>query len=505
MKKITIIISTLFLLMIWGCNNDFEELNTNPDTTSKPNASMLCTNVILSVTKFEGRDATAYATAAALPKYIGMAGYINSSQYNYIGQSSFNNMSILPNIDEMNGAAENSPMKTSYEAVGKFARALMFYKLTMEMGDIPYTEANQAQKGNFKPKYDSQESVLIGVLNDLQTADALFANGETFKGDPTPYAGDPAKWRKVANSFALKVIMTLSKKSGVASLNLKNRFAAIVAAGNILEESTGFYGLNYSSVDRHPLYSTDNDLTGYTIVSSLMVDELKKLNDNRLFYFAEPTVEKTLAGVAETDPAAYVGVDVSLDYNTLNTNHFAGKYSIINLRYQVEEASEPLRLLTYAEQELILSEAVILGWIPGDAKTYYENGVKSALKDVMDTKTSHNHGMPIDATYIANYFTGEAAFKATTSEQLKQIWMQRYLLNFLQQVETSWFDYRRNNYPDFPIDPNTSMNAQKKTAVPVRYLYPGSEVSYNRENLTTAVNSQYDGIDEINKVMWILK
>src|SRR6188508_820385 len=149
MKKITIIISALSLLMTWGCSNDFEELNTNPDTTSKPNASMLCSNVILSVTKFEGRDATAYVTAAALPKYVGLAGYKNSNQYNYIGQSSFYNMSILPNIDAMNGAAENSPMKTSYEAVGKFARALMFYKMTMEMGDIPYTQANQALIGNF--------------------------------------------------------------------------------------------------------------------------------------------------------------------------------------------------------------------------------------------------------------------------------------------------------------------------------------------------------------------
>ena len=31
-------------------------------------------------------------------------------------------------------------------------------------------------------------------------------------------------------------------------------------------------------------------------------------------------------------------------------------------------------------------------------------------------------------------FPGEAAFKATTDERLKQIWMQRYILNFYARI-----------------------------------------------------------------------
>ncbi|MDD4846983.1 MAG: SusD/RagB family nutrient-binding outer membrane lipoprotein, partial [Petrimonas sp.] len=85
------------------------------------------------------------------------------------------------------------------------------------------------------------------------------------------------------------------------------------------------------------------------------------------------------------------------------------------------------------------------------------------------------------------------------------IWMQRYILQFMQDAETSFFEYRRNGYPVFPINAATSLNENNKYGLPMRWLYPGSETTYNRENLIEALNRQYDGYDEINKIMWILK
>ena len=147
-----------------------------------------------------------------------------------------------------------------------------------------------------------------------------------------------------------------------------------------------------------------------------------------------------------------------------------------------------------------------LKWITaGTAQNYYEEGVKAALALIMATKSSYAHTVPIDQTYINGYFTGEAAFKSTTDEQLKQIWMQEYLLRYMQDADFSYFEYRRNHYPDFPINPATSLNENNTSAIPMRCLYPGSEASYNRQNLIDALNRQYDGYDEINKIMWLLK
>ena len=508
MKKINKYIGVVFILifsLLAGCNK-FDEINTNPDTTTKVSPSMECTNIVLRMLKY-GSDAMAYISGNALPKYVGYAIMAqNDPQYNKIGSSDFGSMTILPNIDKMLEYAKGNVMEDSYKGIASFAKAYTFFNLTMEMGDIPYSEANKGLDALYRPKYDTQEEIFKGILDELKTADQYFAKGVAFTGDPTPFNGDPVKWRKATNAFALKVLMTLSKKEGVASLNVKTRFAEIVTAGNLMEKSTGFLGLNYSTLNKHPLNSTNDMFTTKTIISSLLMDNLKSLNDYRLYYYAEPSGAQIAAGKTQSDPEAYVGVDVAMDYSTMNADYNANKYSLLNKRYVTEDACEPRMMMTYSEQEFIIAEARVRGWITtGSAQTYYEEGVKSALSYIMATKASYAHGKAIDQAYINGYFTGEAAFKATLEEQLKQIWMQRYILNFMQNAESSYFEYRRNTYPVFPINPATSLNENNKNVIPMRYLYPGSETNYNRENLTEALNRQYEGYDEINKLMWLLK
>ena len=413
---------------------------------------------------------------------------------------------MLPNIDKMLEYAEGSVMADSYKGIASLAKAYMFFRLTMEMGDIPYSETNKGADGLYRPKYDTQEEVFRGVLDELKLADQYFAAGNRFDGDPTPYNGDPAKWRRATNALAIKVLMTLSKKESVASLDIKNRFAAIVASGQLLEANTGFLGLNYSSQNKHPLSGTNDLFTSRTVISSLLIDNLKNLNDRRMYYFAEPAGAQIAAGKTADDPEAYVGLDVSIDYATMNAGHSANLYSLLNKRYLTEEATEPRMVMTYAEQQLILAEARIRGWITsGTAIEYYESGVKSALAAVGATKASYAHGKPIDQAYINGYFTGEAAFKTAPEDQLKQIWMQRYLLQFMQDAQSSYFEYRRHGFPVFPINPATSLNENNKNGLPLRWLYPSSETNYNRENLEAALQRQYEGYDEINKIMWLLK
>lgn len=505
-NRYTLLCGALIASLLFSCS-EFDEINTNPDTTTEVSASMLCTNVVLSTARFGGRDAKVMIAENALPKYVGYAneGQLNE-QYNKISTGSFGGMTVLPNIEDMVKYAEGSTMESSYKGVAKFARAFLFFNLTMEMGDVPYSETNQGPEGLYTPKYDPQETIFKGILDELKEADQFFASGVTFTGDPTPYNGDPVKWRKATNALALRVLMTLSKKESVASLNIKSRFAEIVAAGNLMDKTSDFFGLNYTSLNKHPLSGTNDLFTSRTIISSLLLDQLKLLNDRRMFYYSEPAAAEIAAGKTESDPEAYVGVDVSMDYAAMNAGHSANQYSLLNKRYLTEDACEPRMVISYAEQQLILAEARIKGWITtGTAQAYYESGVKSALGAIMATKASYAHGNAITQAYIDNYFTGEAAFKATAEDQLKQIWMQRYILNYMQIGQSSYFEYRRTGYPVFPIDPATSLNENNRNGLPLRWMYPGSEASYNRENLIEALERQYDGYDEINKVMWLLK
>ena len=69
--------------------------------------------------------------------------------------------------------------------------------------------------------------------------------------------------------------------------------------------------------------------------------------------------------------------------------------------------------------------------------------MRAALTDMMGATASYAHGMPINAGYISTYFTGEAAFKTTAAEQLKQIWQQKYFLNFMPVSYTHLDVYKR--------------------------------------------------------------
>ncbi|MGE5347707.1 MAG: SusD/RagB family nutrient-binding outer membrane lipoprotein [Actinomycetota bacterium] len=503
--RITALVMLLALISA-GCSK-FEELNTNPNTTTVASASMLCTRAILSVTAFSGRDGKVMISDNALPKYVGYAneGQLGT-QYNTIGATDFSGLLVLPNIEQMLEEARGTVMENSYKGVASFVRAYLFFRITMETGDMPYSEANKGADGLYRPSYDTQEQIFLGILDELKAADQFFAQGVTFNGDPTPYNGDPDKWRRAVNATALKILMTLSKKENVTSLNVKSRFAGIVNAGYLLQPSTGFLGVNYSAQNKHPLSGTNDLFTSRTVLSSLLLDNLKLLNDRRMYYYAEPAAAQILAGLTQVDPEAYSGVDVSIDYATMNAGHSAGIYSLLNKRYLQEEATEPRRLITYAEQQLILAEARIRGWITtGTAQEYYEQGVKAALGHFLTVNSNYAHTMPVNQAYIDGYLTGEAAFKTVEEDQLKQIWMQRYLLNFMQDAQYSYFEYRRTSYPVFPINPATSLNENNPSGLPMRWLYPSSETNYNRENLIEALDRQYEGYDEINKLMWLLK
>ena len=72
----------------------------------------------------------------------------------------------------------------------------------------------------------------------------------------------------------------------------------------------------------YPFWNGENRRI-YTGVSKLVVDALKKYNDRRLFYFAEPAQAMLDSGKTESDYDAYVGApsDLSADALALNNQH----------------------------------------------------------------------------------------------------------------------------------------------------------------------------------------
>ena len=77
---------------------------------------------------------------------------------------------------------------------------------------------------------------------------------------------------------------------------------------------------------------------------------------------------------------AYIGTDPSLPFEQIEKAYATEQYSGFNARYTDYPSGEPVVRLGYAEQNFILAEAAVRGWISGDAITYYKKGNQSSHK-----------------------------------------------------------------------------------------------------------------------------
>ena len=507
MKNIKYIFLVLLALTIASSCSNFDEINTNPDAAITVSPDMIATQVLKDSYRFWNPNPTDFSTGNLWCKHTAkLETNPNPYQYyySYYPFGSFGSYKRLTDLKRMVEFSAGTPYESSFKGLALFMKASFGLSSTLDMGDVPYSEAGMAEEGITQPKYDKQADVFVSILNDLKAAEEAFAAGKDFGGD-IMFGGKVAKWRKLCNAMQLKVLQTISKK---ITAEQKTRFAAIVAANNLMVDNTDNFQLNYSDNPNssHPFWNGEN-IRINTGVSDLVVNELRKLNDRRLFYFAEPAKYLIDGGKLENDFTAYEGAPTELSADKLALNNQAGKYSLVNKRYVEAKAGDPMFIFTYAEQCFIIAEAIEEGWISGSAETYYESGVKSMLKTFMSFPSVGTHGMAIDQAYIDGYFTGDAVYATAgiKTDRLNQIWKQRWLIDFFQGNGLNYPQFLRTGYPEFPLDPATSMNPDDPNVFPKRWKYPTDEQVKNPVNYQKAIDDQFGGYDGINEVPWWLQ
>ena len=258
----------------------------------------------------------------------------------------------------------------------------------------------------------------------------------------------------------------------------------------------------------YPFYYTQNKHSDYLMMSSVIIDNLKKFNDYRMFYYASPAKAQTDKGIKDSEWDAYLSIDPSDSYSNISVLYGKGEFCLANLRYTRVPEGEPLMRLSYAEQNFILAEGAVRGWISEDASTYYKKGIEASMNFIADNtpdKEEYTHGRTITQEYIQEYLAQPVIQLSGDKEKdLEMILLQRYLASFLQHPYDAYYDYRRTGYPVLPINPNTNLNTEKDK-IPTRWMYPEAEFSYNPDNANEAVQRQYNGSDDVNKLMWILQ
>jgi len=508
MKFIKITAAIFLVAFMSGCTKDFSDTNTNKNNPTSVTPDLLLSGVIRNMMNQQVNEA--WGIGNLVSQYHAKIQFVNEDRYLWNEQNSvwnnvYGNNRNLQNIL----VAVESDTKSPYLGVSLILKSWMFSLVTDAYGDAPYKEAGKAKtEALYAPVYDTQEEIYTGILADLKRANELLAVSNTNLSGDILFGGGASsiiKWRKLANSLRLRLLMRISKKK-----NVNADMQAIVgdpANNPIFTGNADNAEMKYftAAPNQFPLYGARVGSFDEIRVSKTLADRLTALNDTRLNVFGRASQSSVTAGTPKIE-----GIPNGLgDVAALNYN--GGPQGVSRVGYTfaclvcndpgqaVADPSAPRAILmNYAELQFILAEGREKGMITtGSADTYYTNGI-TANFDYWKALVPSQYGLNVNMP--AGYLTQAAvAYDGTQADKLAKIALQKWIALYFNGLE-AWFDWRRTGMP--AIVPGASnLNGDK---VPVRYIYPLSEQSLNAANRQKAVTAQ-GGTDDLNTKMWLIK
>jgi hypothetical protein len=532
--KINIIFGLTLLFLVSACH-DLDELNINPNGPAPETAdlNLLLPTIITGV----GQNVVnlGFGDVAGVMQHTQKTGWSsghNDYDWNNSSKSWSGYYGLLRNADEF----ERKAVEGGYEfhqGVALVLKAYISGLITDLWGDAPYSQALKAEEGSqfFKPEFDPQRDIYLDILADLETANTLLSKSSSeyeniSETQDVLFGGDVTKWRKFANSLALRYYMRLSmKESGIAQTGIENitsnpdTYPLITLASE--DANVAYVGTSPS--DSWPTtMAFDPDPSGEymrTKLSATLVEAMQAHNDPRLAVWANKIeiplvlvagsgVDRIVNGkreisqdvVDDYEEAWNVGIDYDPEYIGIPPSVFAAQQYNLNpnleqgvynphasqLNSMYRQSSGPLlqmRLLSAAEVHFILAEAALYGWAPGNPEDHFAAGIQQSL-----------NAWGVGSQF--NTFIGNVPFNG-----LESIIEQKWIASWSAAAE-SWFDYRRTGLPNLQTG-----ESAKRAALPLRFYYHfEDEISKNAINAEAAIQrlepTQFKGSDVSNNSAW---
>lgn len=530
-RKISKLLTGLFLasLLVLSCTKDFEELNTNPNRPVDVPAINILTNVQVNAVNLQLGDWPQSYYLGNWCQQWARVQYIDEDRYQVRDMSTYMNGAYnqLRNVQIILDKTTDSEKTEdkSLNAAAKVMRAWIYMYLTDIWGDVPYSEALQgfSATGTLTPKYDTQAEIYADLLVQLEEANvALTGTTISFGAGDLFFGGDPAEWRKFANSLKLRLLnraagtpwsftydmagaqADVTTNPGPAAMaDADTRIAAILsdpAKYPIMSSNDDNVFLEYPGLPyRNPIFNGLYTRTDWAI-SETMVDWLEARVDPRLHVYGQPTPNSV-----ETPPLDYVGFQNGRGITSANFP----AVSLLGTAVGYDE-NAPLYVMTYDEVLFIIAEHQMRRNNDAAAQAAYEAGIKASFQrwGLSDnsmvypswgkaTITVGSTGYPVSyAGYLAHPLV---AWGGTAAQKFQLINEQKWAAIFGEGVQ-AYSEVRRSGFPARVFQYELEGAFYKNLGLPIRLQYALSEDTYNTNNVSEARIRQ--NIEAINEGMF---
>ncbi|MGR3811883.1 SusD/RagB family nutrient-binding outer membrane lipoprotein [Jiulongibacter sp. NS-SX5] len=510
-KKIAL--SALAIFTLGSCDEQkLIDLNVNQNSpTSIDNRYILDYSILrVAGSRYESWRTNLIYSSTMVQHNASLQGYWSGDKYYYnpsysaaYWESHYTNP--IKNLTNIVDQTAGIPELANIHAAAQIMRAFDLHRMTDLYGDVPYTQAGRGLDGqeNWFPAYDSQENIYQFLVADIKAArDEFSDSAESLQGSSNSqdvlFAGDNAKWKKFANSLLMRIAMRMSE---VDPATAQSVFTEALSNGPIdgfdsnafLKQALGNGGdtnYNGTSLVFSNAAGGGGDTNGR--VSKTFLDWMNEHNDPRKMIIVGGVGNPYDTSTWNTDPEAQVGLpngytsvtikDVNPDYSSVS------EYSFVNP--EILDLDDPTPFISHAEVELMKAEAVLKGWISGDAEEFFNAGVRAAMESWALFGVATPTAEEVDAYLVGLDF-------ANAGNQMEMIGEQYWAATYLNHIE-AWSNYRRSGYP--ALTPTSDPNNVTNGTIPKRLRYFEGEAGANPANYKAAVERQ--GPDLLTTPLW---
>ena len=421
----------------------------------------------------------------------------------------------------INEITEGQDMYSCVRACNDIWNVVLWLRVIDRHGDAPYFDAEgnfAAGKGTTLP-YSNVEEIYADLIKRLKNDVALLGNtnGQVdFGAYDFLFQNNWNQWKKFANTL----IMRLSMRFANVWDNFKQDF--ITASAACFDSPSDYARISCDTGVWGDYYDrTFNDWSN-TFTNCDFMDMMNGTNKGyttgvvdprRAFFFLPGTAEAKVGSNWDGYPFDYTS---DTEATTVQAHGGNKSYARLNMYekdgffHYSKVGNENLSWCysSYSEALFLKAEAVLRGWIGGDAEAIWKAAIKASMDEIGVFVTRSGGKATISDADANAYIAALPAFGANKEMQLRSIIIQKWIALYPNSVE-AWAEQRRTGYPDYFSGVLTYPQVSSSSGVSVgniiqRIPYPQNEYNTNAVNIP-ADAKDYNAKNMEKGIFWSLR